>query len=193
MKQSELIKQLSDEDLKKNLIFTQFIFIIVSALLSLFLFDDFYEWLLYFKWDAAEILYYGCFSGLAITAISFILMKVFPAEAFDDGGINIRIFSGKKIRFILFISLLIAISEELLFRGVIQTTFGFIFASIFFAVIHVRYLKKPVLFISVLFVSFYIGFLFELTENLFVTITVHFIVDFLLGLYICFRGEVQQH
>lgn len=187
MKQSELIKQLSDEDLKKNLIFTQLIFIMIAILLSFILFDDFFEWQLYFIWDIKEIVYYGLVTGLIIVGIDFILLKVFPADAFDDGGINIRIFSGKTIRFILFISLLIAISEELLFRGVIQTTFGYVFASVLFAVIHFRYLKKPVLFISVLLVSFYIGYLFELTGNLFVTITAHFIVDFLLGLYIRFK------
>ena len=69
----------------------------------------------------------------------------------------------------------------MLFRS---TTFGFVFASVLFAFVHYRYLRKPVLFISIVFVSFYLGFLFKLTENLLVTIVVHFIVDFLLGLII---------
>ncbi|WP_404453206.1 type II CAAX prenyl endopeptidase Rce1 family protein [Oceanobacillus kapialis] len=54
-------------------------------------------------------------------------------------------------------------------------------------------MKKPVLFISVLLVSFYIGYLFEQTGNLIVTITAHFIVDFLLGLTIRFyKGGMNQ-
>src|SRR5699024_11474282 len=59
---------------------------------------------------------------------------------------------------------------ELLFRGVLQTTFGYIPASVIFALVHVRYLSKPVLLISVLLISFFIGYLFEVTGNLYVTI-----------------------
>lgn len=90
--------------------------------------------------------------------------------------------------------MLVAIAEELLFRGVIQTTFGYLISSTLFALIHFRYLKKPVLLISVLFVSFYIGYIFILTENLLVTITAHFVVDFTLGLVIRFqkRGAIYE-
>ena len=187
MKQSEIIKQLSDEELKKSLLFSQMIFIGLALLLSIFLFDDFFDWQLYFNWNSKEIIYYGILPGLIIVGIDFILMKIFPKTAFDDGGINERIFGQQSVLFIFIISLVVAISEELLFRGVIQVTFGYIFASLLFAVVHVRYLKKPVLFVSVVFISLFIGYLFEITENLIVTITAHFVVDFLLGLYIRFK------
>ncbi|MDY0408336.1 CPBP family intramembrane glutamic endopeptidase [Paracerasibacillus soli] len=88
---------------------------------------------------------------------------------------------------IFLFTLMIASCEEVLFRGVIQSWFGFIPASIIFAFVHVRYLKKPLLIISIFFVSFYIGYLFELTGNLISVITAHFIVDFLLGLFIYFK------
>lgn len=193
MKQSELIKQLSDEELKKNLLFSQGLFFILALLLSLFLFDNFFDWQNYFIWNTKEIIYYGILPGLIIVGIDLILMRIFPKSAFDDGGINERIFQSQSVFNIFVISFVVAVSEEFLFRGVIQTTFGYVFASILFAVVHVRYLKKPVLFLSVVFVSLYIGYIFLITVNLIITITIHFVVDFLLGLYIRFKSEVQSH
>src|SRR5699024_12769703 len=107
-------------------------------------------------------------------------MYIFPKRYYDDGGINERIFKNLSIKEIFLITLLIAISEELLFRGVIQTTFGYLFASILFALVHLRYLKKPVLLISFLVISFLIGYIFLLTLNFFVSIITFFIFYFLL-------------
>lgn len=193
MKQSELIKQLSDKELKLNLLFTQLLFLGISILLSLFLFDHFSDWLLLFDWQLKEIFYFGIIPAFIIVLIDILLINLLPDTAFDDGGVNRRIFGDQPASFIFGISLLVAVSEELLFRGVIQSTFGYLFASILFAIVHIRYLKKPVLLLSVLLVSFFIGYIFSVTENLIVTITLHFIVDFLLGLYIRFRSEVHSY
>jgi len=184
VKQNEIIQQLSDKELKKQLFLSQLIFFIISLVLSLFLFDSLTDWLLYFNWDINEMIYYGLFPGFIIVGIDLIIIRFFPKKYYDDGGINERIFSNQSVLFILLLSFTVAVSEELLFRGVIQTTFGFVFASLLFAFVHIRYLSKPVLFFSVLFVSLYIGYLFEITGNLVVTITTHFVVDFLLGLLI---------
>lgn len=81
----------------------------------------------------------------------------------------------------------IAIAEELLFRGVLQTVFGFFSASVIFILVHFRYLNKPVLLISVIVTSFLLGFLYEATGNLYTVIVTHFIVDFLLGMIIHFK------
>lgn len=187
MKQSEIIKQLSDEELKKQVILSQLIILFAGVLLSLFFFDKFNEWLLYFQWNLNDIFLYGVIPGLIIVVIDLILILFVPEKYYDDGGINDRIFNNQPIYYIFFISLLTAVSEELLFRGVIQTSFGYLVASILFALVHLRYLKKPVLLISVLSVSFFIGYMFEITENLLVTIMAHFIVDFLLGCVIRFK------
>lgn len=187
MKQSEIIKLMSDEELKKQLLLSQFIFLFIGFLLSTFLFNNLSEWLIYFNWDINEIVYYGVVPGLIIVLIDVLLMFVFPKRYYDDGGINERVFKNQSIGYIFILSLVVAVSEELLFRGVVQTTFGYVFASVLFALVHFRYLKKPVLLISVLIVSFYIGYMFEITGNLLVTITAHFTVDFLLGLLIRFQ------
>ena len=187
MKQAEIIKQLSDAELRKQLFLSQGIFICISIGLSFFLFDRFSDWLFYFNWNFREILIYGVLSGFFVVLIDLVLLWITPKQFLDDGGINERVFYNQSIPFILIISLVVAISEELLFRGVIQTLFGYTIASMVFALVHFRYLKKPVLFISVVGISFLIGYLFEITGNLLVTITMHFIIDFLLGLVIRFK------
>ncbi|WP_077326740.1 CPBP family intramembrane glutamic endopeptidase [Virgibacillus siamensis] len=186
-KQSEIITQLTDRKLNKQLVLSQLLMLFAGFLLSVFLFDQLVNWLFLFTIDIDEIIYYGVFSGLLIVLFDLVLIKIVPRRYYDDDGINERIFSNRSIKGIFMLTLLVAISEEILFRGVIQTTFGYWFASILFALVHIRYLKKPVLLLSVLAVSFYIGNIFLLTNNLYVTITSHFIVDFTLGIVIRFQ------
>ncbi|SHF57574.1 CPBP family intramembrane glutamic endopeptidase [Ornithinibacillus halophilus] len=184
MKQSEIIQQLSDRELKKSLYFSQLLILIIAIIFSFILFDNISDWFSYLKWDIQDIVLFGVLPGFIIVIIDFILMKIVPEKHYDDGGINKRVFESMNKREILLFAILVAVAEELLFRGVIQTTFGYIFASIVFAIIHVRYLKKPILMISIVITSFLIGYLFLITENLLVTITAHFIIDFILGVYI---------
>src|SRR5699024_9921732 len=112
-----------------------------------------------------------------IILINIILDRFVPKQFLDDEGINEKLFSNHSDYSIFIIATDVAISEELLFRGVVQTTYCYLFASLLFAAIHIIYLKKPVLLLGVLGTSFYIGYLYELTYNLNVTITAHFIID----------------
>src|SRR5699024_6855865 len=178
-KQSEIIKQMPQSMLRKQLLLSQGIFFIIGILLSIFLFDHMTDWfdILIFNWR--DIIKYGVLPAIILVIVEMILYKML-----DDSRINKKIFQGEQISWIIIITLIVAISEVVLFRGVIQTTFGYIFASSLFAIIHIRYLKKPILFLLVLFTSFLIGYLFLITENLLVTIVFHFLVDLLLGLYV---------
>jgi uncharacterized protein len=191
MKQSELLKQITDDELRKSVLYSQILFLLIAFGLSLFLFDDLAVWKSLFHFNLTEVVYFGVLPGIGIVLIDMILMHFLPMDYFDDGGINKRVFSNLSMTKIVLLTLFIAVAEEALFRGVIQTTFGFMFASLLFAGVHVRYLKKPVLLVSVLFVSFLLGFLYEITDNLLVTVMAHFIVDVLSGLLIRFkyRGE----
>ncbi|WP_010095953.1 CPBP family intramembrane glutamic endopeptidase [Ornithinibacillus scapharcae] len=184
MKQSEIIKHISDKELRQSVVISQLLFLLIGFILSLFLFDHVNNWVKMVQFDPTEIVYYGIIPGIGIVIIDLILIRILPYRYFNDDGINQRIFSKISVPYIFCLTLLIAVSEEVLFRGVIQTTFGFLFASLFFTVVHIRYLRKPVLLISTLFVSFIIGYIFELTGNILATITIHFLVDFLLGLLI---------
>lgn len=187
MKQADIIKQMSHTELRKQLLFSQAIFFLLSVFLSFLFFDHIFDWFNYLFIDLSMIAYYGVIPGLIIVIVNLSLYKLFPKHLFDDGGINEKIFKHQSISSIFIIALVVAISEEFLFRGLIQTTFGYMTASTIFVLVHFRYLTKPVLLISIIFVSFYIGYLFEITGSLFVTITIHFIVDFLLGLAIKFE------
>src|SRR5690625_1752747 len=184
MRLLETLINISDKDLTKSVIYTQLLLLLFSVGLSFFFFSNMKDWLQYFRWDLQEIFYYGVLPGMIIVSMNIFLMNFFPKESYDDGGINERIFKNKSLQYILLIVILVSVSEELLFRGVIQSTFGYVFASALFALIHFRYLRKPLLLISVILTSFYIGYLFKVTENLNVTIVTHFIVNFILGLII---------
>src|SRR5699024_9418322 len=176
-KQRDIIKQLSDKELKYQLLFSQFILFILSIILSVFLFHSLHDWFAYFHFHTIYIIYFGIGTGIVIVGFDLLIIYLLPAKWYDDGGINERIFKNRSIADILLIVGIVSIAEEFLFRGVIQTTFGYIIASTLFALVHIRYLSKPVLFISVLITSFYIGWIFEITGSLLVTITAHFIVD----------------
>ncbi|MEN1969128.1 CPBP family intramembrane glutamic endopeptidase [Lentibacillus sp. N15] len=182
--QRDIVNQLTDEQLTKQLLLSQGFILFLSILFSYFLFDHLSEWMQLFRVDIQEIIYHGVIPGCIVVAVDMILMYLLPERYYDDGGINQRIFANRSVFGIVKLVLLIAIAEELLFRGVLQTAAGYIIASIIFTIVHVRYLKKPVLLISVLLVSFYLGYMFELTGNLLTTITAHFIIDFLTGLFI---------
>lgn len=187
MKQSEIVKQLTDKELMIQVIFSQLVFITISIISSFLLFEHFTDWLDYFSFNDKAIIYYGVIPALIVVSIDIILSLVLPKHLLDDGGINEKLFKTRTVTEIIFIAAVVAIAEELLFRGVIQTTFGFIIASVVFTLVHIRYLKKPVLLISVLILSFYLGYAYEVTGNLLVTITAHFIIDLLLGLFIRFQ------
>lgn len=185
--QSELIKQMSGTQVRQSVFLSQGLFIIIALVLSLFLFLSYHDWFELFNINLQQILLFGALPALILVIIEILLSKVVSKEAIDDGGINEKVFKDASVGMIFLIALVVAIAEEMLFRGVLQTTFGLFIASGIFAVIHVRYLKKPILFIFVVLTSFLIGYLFYLTNNLFVVIAFHFLVDFLLGLFIKYR------
>lgn len=184
MKQNDIMQNITTRELTKAVYLSQAFFILISIILSFILFTDFKDWLRYFILDLREIAYYGLLLGSVFSIVEIILFQLLPKRYFDDGGINEKLFRNQSIIAIFFISLVVAISEELLFRGVLQTVFGYFFASSLFVVVHYRYLRKPVLLVLIIATSFLIGFLFEMTQNLFVTIAFHFIVDFILGVFI---------
>ncbi|OEH93503.1 CPBP family intramembrane glutamic endopeptidase [Bacillus solimangrovi] len=180
-RQKELINQLSDIELVKQLYLTQGILFVISCGLFIFLFDSMTEFLSYIQLDLYEVVYYGIGSAAIVILIDGLLMKILPKEMYDDGGINEKVFRERPIWHIFLLSFIVACTEEFLFRGIIQSQFGFFIASITFALLHLRYLTKPVLLISVLLLSFYIGWIFEITENLLVTIVAHLLIDFVFG------------
>jgi membrane protease YdiL (CAAX protease family) len=183
-KQAELVSQLEDEDLYKALIQTQLLLLIISSFLGIWVFDDIQKFLLLFDFQDWSILLIGIPAGLLVVLYDLLSMRYLPERYFNDGGINQRIFSSLNGRQLVFIVLLVSISEELLFRGIIQTYVGLWMASFIFALIHIRYLYNVYLFVNILLLSFFIGFIYEWTGNLLVTIAMHFTIDLILGFVI---------
>lgn len=181
---TELIKDLSDKELLFHLYLTQLILLVVSFVLGIILFDHRSTFFSLFNWKDDDILFIGGGVALIVVVIDTLLTKVLPERFYFDGGLNERIFQRRNVFHIAFIAGLVAFSEEILFRGVIQTHVGLIFSSILFAVIHYRYLFNWFLFINIILLSFLIGYVYEITDNLAVTIFMHFLIDFLLGLII---------
>ena len=187
-KYNDLIRGLTDRELLFHLYMTQIILLTISIILGILLFDHF-SFLSYFRLNDIRIVNIGLPAGILVVIVDIILMKWLPSSFYDDGGLNERIFKNKNILQIIWIAALVAFSEELLFRGIIQTKIGLIFASVIFAVIHYRYLFNWYLFFNIVLLSFFIGFIYEWTNNFAVTIVMHFIIDFLLGMYIKIRQK----
>lgn len=187
MSRRKLVESLSTKELTKAVYLSQLLFLGIALILGFILIGDFNLVRKMFLFRPEEIFYYGVLFALALVIIEIILYNLLPKKYFDDGGINEKLFRNQSVVSIFFIALTVAVSEEFLFRGVIQTTFGYLFASSLFVLLHTRYLRKPILLVLLIGTSFLIGFLFELTNNLLVTIVFHFVVDFTLGLYIKFN------
>jgi uncharacterized protein len=190
-KYNEMIKELTDKELTFHLYLTQVLLLIVSFILGLSLFKDF-SYLKLIKWNDFQIIEFGVPGGILVVLIDVILMKQLPSSYYNDGGLNERIFRNKGTLQIAWITAMVAFSEEMLFRGMIQTKFGLIIASIVFAIIHYRYLFNWFLFLNIMLLSFLIGFIYEFTNNLAVTIVMHFVIDFLLGIFIKKKSLHEQ-
>ncbi|WP_312474384.1 type II CAAX endopeptidase family protein [Neobacillus sp.] len=182
-KYNDLISSLTEKELLFHLYMTQIILLAISFILGFLLFDHF-SFLNNIHLNDLNIVVIGIPAGVTVVIMDIVLMKWLPSSYYDDGGLNERIFKKRTTLHILVIAAFVACSEELLFRGIIQTKVGLILASIIFAVIHFRYLFNWFLFLNIVLLSFIIGMVYEWTGNLAVTIMMHFVIDFLLGVYI---------
>lgn len=186
-RQAELIQQMTDRQLYLQLILTQMILIGCAAILGFVLFSNWGELQEIYQLNDQRILTVGISAAMSVVLLDLVFIKLIPERYFDDGGINERIFGSLSIPHIFLIAALVAVSEEFLFRGVIQTNWGLWVTSVIFAIFHIRYLSNWFLFANILLLSFFIGFIYQWTGNLFVTIMMHFVIDLLLGLIIHFR------
>ncbi|WP_240050803.1 CPBP family intramembrane glutamic endopeptidase [Metabacillus litoralis] len=183
-KQNEIIKHLTDKQIVQNLYFTQLLLLVLSLVLSVFLFNSPQSFFELFEYKNLTFIYYGIGVALLVIIVDFIIFKVSPSDLVDDGGINEKIFSKRSILHIIFLTALIAFSEELLFRGVLQTNLGIWIASIIFAILHFRYLSKWLLFIMVVTISFLLGVVYDITGSLYTTIIAHFLIDLVFAIQI---------
>jgi membrane protease YdiL (CAAX protease family) len=131
-----------------------------------------------------SFLVYGIGVALFVIIVDFTIMEIAPSHLIDDGGINEKLFEKRSIPHILVLTALIAVSEEILFRGVLQTHLGIWIASLVFAILHFRYLSKWLLFTMVVSISFVLGIVYEITDTLHTTILAHFLIDLVFAIQI---------
>ena len=183
-KQAEAIKYMTDKELLGHLYFSQFLFFVIGAILAFFLFDSWDEFFAIWSFHPFHIFVIGTAFALVVYFADLFLMKNVPKHMFDDGGINEKMFQRRSVPHIFVLAFVIALVEEFLFRGVIQTHFGLFAASIIFALMHIRYLSKWLLLVSVVLLSFLLGLIYEYTGSVVVTFWAHFLIDLLLALKI---------
>lgn len=139
--------------------------------------------------EHAEFLYWSLGLAAVMFGADFLLSRFISEESMDDGGINTKLFRGRPVWHIAVISAMVAVCEELLFRGAIQHGIGVYWTSILFAAIHVRYLRHWIPTGWVFASSYGLGFIYMQTGTLWAPIVCHFLIDFVSGLVIKFRRE----
>lgn len=175
-----------------NVWLTQGLLAVLSFIAGLFVFDHFSSFIQLWQFSWKNLVLYGITFSFVIILFNVLFSKIVPEEWFDDGGINEKLFGQSTVGEILLLSLVIAICEETFFRGMLQSQFGLIVASIIFACIHFRYLKNFFLFSFILGVSIMFGVLFELTGSLTINVFTHFVIDSVLGLVLLYDNKKRN-
>ena len=133
--------------------------------------------------------------GIAFAAIVFIvdvmITRWVPPDVLDDGGLNELLFGKLPLWHIVIIAGIVAVSEELLFRGAIQSMMGAYWTSILFAAIHFRYLKHWLMTGLVFSISYGLGWLMSHTGTLWTPIVAHFVIDFTLACVIRYSDKKE--
>jgi membrane protease YdiL (CAAX protease family) len=179
------IDEISDRTLIINLYFTQMLTVIIGVIILLFQKNNLIQQL-DGAFPAAILLWGIGYAGLFL-GVNMILSRFVPEEVSDDGGVNEKLFGNRQVWHILVISIIVAICEEVLFRGAIQHAFGPYWTSILFAAIHIRYLQHWIMTALVFGVSYGLGWIYIQTGSLWTPIVAHLVIDFVMGCMIRFR------
>lgn len=177
------IDQMDDRFLRVNLLITQGILLLIAIVASFFVhtWDTFTRLFHISSWS---FLVYGALFAILVVFIGEGLERLVPANWVADGEINQRIFRNLSFTKTIVYCILVGIAEEWLFRGVIQWWLGNWWTSLLFTLIHIRYLKKPLLLLMVFGTSYGLGYLFDVQGSLWVPIIAHSLLDFLSALII---------
>lgn len=169
----------SDRLLLINLYLTQGIILLVSAVSIYFLFirKEKNVLALIFSDHMLRDAALGAFTACVLIGFYLLIYRALPKRYFDDGGINEKLFARRSIPHIIAICVLVAVSEELLFRGIVQTTFGLWIATALFTIVHTRYLTRWLMTSVTFFIGLCIGGLYAITGHLIAPMTAHFFIN----------------
>ena len=179
------LRELDDRTLLLNLYLTQAFTLLLGILIVFFQSRDVFG---LFAWPTDRSVWLWAFGfSAAAVAVDFLVSRWVPEEVTDDGGINDMIFRNRPLWHISLLCFVVAVCEELLFRGAIQHAFGPYWTSILFAAVHVRYLRHWLLTGLVFSISYGLGKLYMVTGTLWAPVAAHFAIDFIMGSFIRYR------
>ncbi|NEW06118.1 CPBP family intramembrane metalloprotease [Paenibacillus sp. SYP-B3998] len=185
------LNDLNDRTLLLNLYITQLLTFIIGIVIVFF--QSNHKILSMFHFEGGwAILIWGCLFAVVVLGVDVLISRWVPKEVSDDGGINEMIFGNRAVWHIALISLIVAICEELLFRGALQYWWGPYWTSIVFAAIHVRYLQHWLMTGMVFGISYGLGWIYQYTGSLWTPIIAHFIIDFVMGCILRFSKEEEK-
>ncbi|NTU19319.1 CPBP family intramembrane metalloprotease [Brevibacillus sp. HB1.2] len=127
---------------------------------------------------------WAVFVAGGIISASMAMDRYLPKRWQDDGSINEKVFGAMLPSTTILVCMVVGVGEEWLFRGVIQSLTGNFWSSLIFTLIHVRYLKKPLMIISVFGTSWILGLLFSHFQSLWPSIVAHILIDVMLAFYL---------
>ncbi len=139
--------------------------------------------------DWPPVIGWGLAFAAVVVVVDVLISGWVPEDVTDDGGINELLFRSRPLWQIALLSLVVAVCEELLFRGAIQAAWGPYWTSIFFAAIHFRYLRHWLMTGMVFCISYGLGWIYIHTGTLWTAILAHFAIDFVMGCIIRYRRE----
>lgn len=183
--------QLNDKMLLINLYLTQAIALFIGLIILIFQRRNVIS-LLALPQDL-QFIYWGVGLALIMFGCDLLLSRFINEQSMDDGGINDMLFRMRPIWHIALISFVVAVVEELVFRGAIQHGIGPYWTSILFAVIHIRYLRHWIPTGWVFVSSYGLGYIYIQTGTLWAPILCHFLIDFVSGLVIRFRKDEEAN
>jgi len=135
---------------------------------------------------------WGAGFAVLVLLVDGLAARWVPEEVTDDGGINQMLFGRRALWHIAVLSFVVAVCEEMLFRGAIQHWLGPYWTSILFALVHVRYLKHWLMTGLVFSISYGLGWIAVRTGTLWTPIAAHFIIDLIMGVIIRYRGTESR-
>ncbi len=181
------IHDIDDRLLLINLYVTQAVTLFIGIILIVFQSRN--PFLLFAPFQNGSPLLWGAAFAALVLVVDLTVSKFVPDDLVDDGGVNERIFRSRPLWHIAVLSAVVAICEELLFRGAIQHAIGPYWTSILFAAIHVRYLQHWLMTGMVFSISYGLGWIYDQTGTLWTVIIAHFLIDFIMGCIIRYRRE----
>lgn len=188
------LQEVDDATLCLNLWLTQGLILAIAASCSLWL----HGWdgtLGLFRLPPMSVVGWAVVVAVAVIVTSVAMDRYLPPNWQDDGSINERIFGNMSTAGIVLVCVAVGFGEEWLFRGVIHPFAGNLWTSVIFTIVHTRYLRKPLLVISMFGTSWLLGLLFELEHSLWPPILAHIGIDLVLALYLRYtkkRGQGEE-